>query len=114
MYGKPLKKLLTGKQTSYIFPILLLKSYKNATFKVLYFPIYPRWIATKPDIYKGECLSVCLSVCLFVLHAFGHGTSKCNETLQGIPFGPGEGQDGVTPRMGGWVKFHPGYDVLQF
>ena len=30
-------------------------------------------------------------VCLFVLHAFGHGTTKCNEILYTIPFRPEEG-----------------------
>ena len=34
-------------------------------------------------IYKEECLSV--------RYAFGHGTSKCNEILHGIPFRPEEG-----------------------
>ena len=38
---------------------------------------------------------VCVFVCLFVLHTFGHGTSKCNEILHRIPFCPEEGQDGV-------------------
>ena len=32
---------------------------------------------------------------MFVIYAFGHGTSKCNEILQEIPIHPGEGQDGV-------------------
>ena len=35
---------------------------------------------------------VCLFVCLFVLHAFGHGTSKCNQTFQGPSSHPGGGQ----------------------
>jgi hypothetical protein len=34
-------------------------------------------------------------VCLFVLPAFGLRKSQCNQTLHGIPFHPGEGQDGV-------------------
>ena len=29
---------------------------------------------------------------VFVIYAFGHGTTKCNETLQAIPFRPGEGR----------------------
>jgi len=37
-------------------------------------------------------------VCLFVRYAFEHGTSKCNEILQGIPFRPGEGRR---------ILFHP-------
>ena len=39
--------------------------------------------------YKEES-SLCF--CLFVLHAFGHGTSKCNQTLQGSSSHPGGGQ----------------------
>ena len=46
-------------------------------------------------------MSVCLSVCLFVRYAFGHGTSKCNEILQGIPFRPEEGRDEVGGAEGG-------------
>ncbi len=41
-------------------------------------------------------------VCVFVIDAFGHDTTKCNEIWQGIPFRPGEGQDGVTLPHG-WV-----------
>ena len=43
-------------------------------------------------IYKEESLSVCL----FVLHAFGHGTSKCTEILHRISFRPEEGHRAVT------------------
>jgi hypothetical protein len=35
-------------------------------------------------------------VCVFVIYAFGHDTSKCNETLQGILFRPGEGRKVVS------------------
>jgi len=62
-------------------------------------------------IYKEESLFVCLSV----LHAFGHGTNKCDEALQGIRFQPGEGHDGVTTPplpVGVGVKFHPTHDKL--
>ena len=39
-------------------------------------------------IYKEESLFVCV----FVIYAFGHGMRECNQTLQGIPFRPGEGR----------------------
>jgi hypothetical protein len=39
-------------------------------------------------IYKEECLCVCL----FIIYAFGHDMTKCNEILQAIPFRPGEGR----------------------
>ncbi len=29
---------------------------------------------------------------MFVIYAFGHGTTKCNEIWQGIPFRPAEGR----------------------
>jgi hypothetical protein len=38
-----------------------------------------------------------MSVCLSVRYAFGHGTTKYTEILQGIPFQSEEGHDGVTP-----------------
>ncbi len=31
-------------------------------------------------------------VCVFVIYAFGHGTTKCNEIWQGTPFRPTEGR----------------------
>jgi len=53
-------------------------------------------------------------VCLFVLYAFGHGTSKCNEILHTIPFRPEEGhrivfdpkllpEGGVSPTIVGFT-----------
>ena len=47
-----------------------------------------------PFIYLSSIYikkNVCLFVCLFVLYAFGHGTTKCNEILHTIPFRPEEG-----------------------
>jgi hypothetical protein len=49
---------------------------------------------------------VCVCVCLFVIHAFGHDTTKCNEILQAIPFQPGEGRRVVfNPKFSsqGWL-----------
>ena len=46
-------------------------------------------------------MSICLSVCLFARYAFGHGTTKCNEIWQGIPFRPEEGRDEVGGAEGG-------------
>src|SRR6478672_4576021 len=42
-----------------------------------------------------------MSVCLSVRYAFGHGTTKCNEIWQGIPFRPEEGRDEVGGAEGG-------------
>ncbi len=45
-------------------------------------------------------------VCLSVRYAFGHRTSKCNQTFQGTPPGSEEGQDriGATERGVGTVS----------
>jgi hypothetical protein len=52
---------------------------------------------------------------VFVRYAFEHGTSKCNEILQGIPFRPGEGRrilfDPKFPSEGG---FAPSYSWIYY
>ena len=64
-------------------------------------------------------------VCLFVLYAFGHGTTKCNEILHRIPFRPGEGhrvvfdpkfspQGGVYPGLPSVPHFGVQYPILTF
>jgi hypothetical protein len=64
---------------------------------------HTRKVAIHSSIYIKK--KVCLFVCLFVRYAFEHGTSKCNEILQGIPFRPGEGRriifDPKFPSQGG-------------
>ncbi len=47
-------------------------------------------------------------VCMYVLYAFRHCTSQCNQTLHGTPLGPGEGQDGVGGTEMGMGKVLPG------
>ena len=58
---------------------------------------------------------VCLFVCLFVLYAFGHGTSKCNEILHRIPFRPGEGYRVVfDPKFSPQGGVYPSYSWIYY
>ena len=58
---------------------------------------------------------VCLFVCLFVLYAFGHGTTKCNEILHRIPFRPGEGYRVVfDPKFSPQGGVYPSYSWIYY
>ncbi len=46
-------------------------------------------------------------VCMYVLYAFRHRRSQCNQTLHGTPLGPGEGQDGIGGTERGMGKSSP-------
>ena len=49
-----------------------------------------------------------------VVYTFGSCNSERHQTFHGIPLGPGEGREGVGATEGGWVKFYPGHEKLQF
>jgi hypothetical protein len=44
---------------------------------------------------------ICLSVCMSVRYALRPCRRQYNQNLHEIPFGPGEGQDGVGATKGG-------------
>ncbi len=56
-------------------------------------------------------------VCVFVCYlCIGPCKSERHQTFHGTPLGPEEGREGVsaTNEDGGWAKFHPDHDKLQF
>jgi hypothetical protein len=77
---------------------------KTVVYKIIVF----LWlIHDNVSIYIYIYMYIKKKVFLPVLYAFGPCKSQCNQTLHGIPFRPGEGQDGVgAPERAGWGGAH--------
>jgi hypothetical protein len=62
---------------------------------------------TSASIYIKK--KVCLSVCLFVLHAFGHGATKCDQTFQESSSHPEEGQQLLFTQKDAVLRLQQGH-----